>query len=56
MLMKDIRKLKDDITPDVTASAPVYIYSAGANGAFEESLNIPGMKIDNDAGHNLFLA
>lgn len=56
MLMKDIRKLNDSITPDVTASAPVYIFSAGANGAFEESLNMPGMKIDNDAGHNLFLA
>ena len=56
MLMKDIRKLTDSITPSVTASAPVYIFSAGANGAFEESLNIPGMKIDNDAGHNLFLA
>jgi len=56
MLMKDIKKLNDSITPDVTASAPVYIFSAGANGAFEESLNIPGMKIDNDAGHNLFLA
>ena len=56
MLMKDIRKLNDNITPDVTASAPVYIFSAGASGAFEESLNMPGMKIDNDAGHNLFLA
>ena len=56
MLMKDIRKLNHEITPDVTASAPVYIFSAGANGAFEESLNMPGMKIDDDAGHNLFLA
>ena len=56
MLMKDIRKLDDKITPDVSASAPVYIFSAGADKAYEESLNIPGLKIDDDNGHNLFIA
>ena len=56
MVMKDIRNLKDKITPKVTATNPVYIFSAGATGAFEEGMNIPGIKIDNDGGHNLFMA
>ena len=45
MTLRDIKKLRDPITPDVTSTAPVYIFSAGADKAYEEALNIPGLKI-----------
>ena len=35
--IKEIRKLKLKITPRVSAAKPVYIYSAGADKAYEES-------------------
>ena len=56
MVLKDIKKLDDKITPHVKSASPVYIFSAGADKAYEEALNMPGLKIDDDNGHNLFFA
>jgi hypothetical protein len=54
--IKEIKKLKLKITPRVSAAKPVYIYSAGADKAYEESFNLTNVQIKNDQGHNLFLA
>lgn len=54
--INEVKKLKLKITPRVSAAKPVYIYSAGADKAYEESFNLTNVQIKNDQGHNLFFA
>ena len=54
--VKELKKMKLKITPTIFSTKPVFIYSAGADKAYEESINMPNKQIKNDHGHNLFLA
>jgi hypothetical protein len=57
-IFKDIKKegVNKDVTAEVFTANPVYIFSAGANKAYEESINLPNKEIKDDDGHNLFFA
>tara|TARA_Y100000590_G_scaffold1649_1_gene2056 strand:+ start:4720 stop:7722 length:3003 start_codon:yes stop_codon:yes gene_type:complete len=55
--IKEIQSM-DDVFPRkplVTLSDEIYIYSAGAQGAQEESLYKDNINIKDDGGHNLFM-
>ena len=56
LTVKELKKMKLKITPKIFSTKPVFIYSAGADKAYEESINMPDKQIKNDQGHNLFLA
>ena len=42
-----------DVTAEVFTANPVYIFSAGANKAYEESINLPNKKASKKEASNL---